>query len=131
VGGNLSAIKTKVSYGDIQRLRKTVEASVGVLHALNDGRLEVNPAEKLLLFMSAIRAMSRAVLWGTSLNLYSYSDYLKHLGFGYNLDLDQAIETTLYYGCLFLQEIEFNERHISNQGLVEQEEESDREQSSD
>lgn len=126
----MSATKTKVSYEDIQRLRKAVEASVGVLHALNEGRLEVNPAEKLLLFMSAIRSMSRAVLWGTSLNLFHYSDYLKHLGFGYNLDLDQAIETTLNYGCLFLKEIEFNERHISNQGLVE-EDDSDGEQDSE
>lgn len=92
---------------DIEKIKKIVEDSVGTLLFLQEG--DFNPAEKLLLFITATRTMARVILIGTSLNSYHYQEFLKRISFGYHFDLDKAIDYSIRFGGLLLKEIHFHE----------------------
>ena len=92
---------------DIEKIKRIIQDSIGTFILLQDG--DFNPAEKLLLFLTATRTMARVLFIGTSLNSYHYQEFLKRISFGYHFDLDKTIEYSISFGNLILKEIEFHE----------------------
>lgn len=108
---------------EIGQIRTIVEDAVGTLMLLQEGNF--NDAEKLRLFMTCTRTLGRTILWGTTIDHYQLNYFIWRCSFGLIFDVDAAIEYLISYGCAILDEIEFHEKRLTTENLIQDPEEED------
>jgi hypothetical protein len=114
---------SQVSKREVQLLQKNIENIIGVLLKVQNS--DYNESEKLSLFITCARVFGRVGLWCTTLNHNYLPLFLWRCSFGYDLDLDLAIDYLLKYAMEFLNEIEITSNRILGREFNSKEEEVD------
>jgi hypothetical protein len=101
---------SQISKKEVQLLQRNIENIIGVL--LKAQTSDYNESEKLSLFITSARIFGKVGLWCTTLNHNYLPLFLWRCSFGYDLDLDLAIDYLLKYAMEFLNEIEITSNRI-------------------
>lgn len=99
-----------VSSKEIRQIVENFENVIGALQYAQTS--DLNEAEKLEIFITCARVLSRVGLWCTTLNHNCINQFLSNCSYGYYFNADDGIHWLLKYAKAFLAEAEFTAEKV-------------------